>query len=94
MEGPGRVVQLVPLLRLRHLGDRRFDYLVPDESSADVFVGSIVTAPFGGRSVRAVVVAEGSSPGAELGTLRQLEQVANETIPPDLLALAASIKEH
>ena len=94
MAGPGRVVQLVPLLRLRHLGDRRFDYLVPDESSHHVSVGSIVTAPFGGRSVRAVVVAEGPSLGAEPGTLRQLELVANETIPPDLLALAASIKEH
>ncbi len=50
------MVQLVPLLRVRHLGDRRFDYLVPPEFEERVRLGSVVSAPFGRRVVRAVVV--------------------------------------
>ncbi len=94
MEEPGRVVQLVPLLRLRHLGDRHFDYLVPSELEGELPVGTIVTAPFGSRSVRAVVVAADTSSDADVDRLRPIEQVANERIPPDLVALALSLKEH
>ena len=94
MVEPGRVVQLVPLLRLRHLGDRHFDYLVPSELGGEIPIGTIVTAPFGSRSVRAVVVAADAPSDTDLERLRPIEQVANERIPPDLLVLALTLKEH
>ena len=50
---PHAVAQVVPLLKLRHLGDRRFDYLVPPEFFEALRVGSIVAVPFGSRRVRA-----------------------------------------
>ena len=62
-EQGGRMVQVVPLLRLQHLGDRRFDYCVPPELAGRVDVGSVVSVPFGRRTARAVVVADG--PGGE-----------------------------
>ena len=55
-EHDGRIARVVPLLRLHHLGDRRFDYLVPETLAGPVTRGSIVTVPFGKRTVRAVVL--------------------------------------
>ncbi|HEY5528461.1 MAG TPA: primosomal protein N' [Thermoleophilia bacterium] len=93
MEDSERVVQLVPLLRLRHLGNRRFDYTVPAELAGEVSLGSVVSVPFGTRSVRAVVVALGPSAGADPDKIRNIEQVANERVSPELLVLAASLAE-
>jgi primosomal protein N' (replication factor Y) len=100
-------VRLVPLLRLRHLGDRRFDYLVPPELEDRVVLGSIVRAPFGSRSVRAVVVEEcadrerfgsGSTASADgdatpAAELRCVEAVADERVSEELLALAERVAE-
>ncbi len=104
----GRKVRVVPLLRLHHLGDRRFDYLVPPELQDRVGLGSIVRAPFGNRSVRAVVV-EMCPPedgpgrderGARLGAdeveaaeLRFVDAVAEERVPQELLTLAGRLAE-
>jgi hypothetical protein len=49
-----KLAQVVPLLKVRHLGDRRFDYLVPASLADRVRVGSVVGVPFGRRSARAV----------------------------------------
>ncbi len=87
-EEGGRVVRLVPLLKLRHLGDRRFDYLVPSDLSEGVQVGSVVTAPFGRRSVRAVVVEEGGGGEVDAVGLRYIAAVAGEPVPAELLDLA------
>lgn len=100
----GRTVRLVPLLRLRHLGDREFDYLVPPDLEGRVTVGSLVKAPFGGRTVRAVVVAEGVArgpdsvgkgvkPGSAPQELRQIVDVGADKIHPELLELARQVAD-
>ncbi len=92
-EQNGRTVQVVPLLRLHHLGHRRFDYLVPLEMDDTVAIGSVVYVPFGRRTVRAVVVAEGSgSPPPETG-LRALHSVTPQKVPAALLRLAESVAQ-
>ncbi|OFW60581.1 MAG: primosomal protein N' [Actinobacteria bacterium RBG_16_64_13] len=87
------MVQLVPLLRLRHLGDRVFDYLVPPELTDRIHVGSVVWAPFGRRSARAVVVAMADSVSRELAELRAIESTTDDAIPQELLALARAVSE-
>ena len=83
-----RVVQLVPLLRLRHLGDRRFEYMVPPELMDRVSVGSVVSVPFGRRVARAVVVDCGGSSGLDAADLRSIESVSEDRVPEELLDLA------
>ncbi|MCL5736067.1 MAG: primosomal protein N' [Actinobacteria bacterium] len=90
----GRTAKLVPLLRLRHLGDRRFDYLVPPDLQDRVAVGSIVRAPFGKRTVRAVVLElNDDSDGLPPETLRPLEAVGEERVPDELLSLARQVAD-
>ncbi|MGI5939538.1 MAG: replication restart helicase PriA [Thermoleophilia bacterium] len=84
-------VQVVPLLRLHHLGNRRFDYLVPDGLEGTVGPGSVVYVPFGRRTVRAVVVGEGGSNDRPSSELRPLDSVEPETIPSDLFRLAETV---
>ncbi len=87
------VVQVVPLLKLSHLGDRRYDYRVPTGLSGRIVVGSVVNAPFGRRSARAVVVGlEGAGEGDPAG-LRDLEAVADQSIPEELVTLAGAVAE-
>jgi primosomal protein N' (replication factor Y) len=89
----GEVVQVVPLLKLSHLGDRRYDYRVPPSLSGRIVVGSVVTAPFGRRSARAVVVSlDGTGEGDPAG-LRELEAVADQSIPEELVTLASAVAE-
>jgi primosomal protein N' (replication factor Y) len=89
----GGVVQVVPLLKLSHLGDRRYDYRVPPTLSGRIVVGSVVTAPFGRRSARAVVVSlDGAGEGDPAG-LRDLEAVADQSIPEELVTLASAVAE-
>ncbi len=94
METPSgctRIVQVVPLLRLQHLGDRSFDYAVPPELSARVAVGSVVAVPFGRRVARAIVI--GEEPGSEVPSpaLKAVEGVLDDRVPPELLALAREL---
>ncbi|NLO27500.1 MAG: primosomal protein N' [Actinobacteria bacterium] len=86
-----RVVQVVPLLKLRHLGDRSFDYLVPEELADRVQIGSLVRVPFGRRTALAVVESLGASGEVEEGGLRRLESVTGDYVPPELLALARTL---
>ena len=84
-------MQLVPLLRLRHLGDRRFDYLVPPELADRIDVGSVVSVPFGRRTARAVVVGSAGSSDLDSADLRFIESVAEERVPEELLDLASAL---
>lgn len=99
-EGGRRVARVVPLLRLHHLGDRRFDYLIPETVGETIARGSIVTVPFGKRTVRAVVLDTAESAGAlpeTAGTslaepgLRAIEAVAPDFIPLELMDLAEGL---
>jgi primosomal protein N' (replication factor Y) len=89
----GRVVQVVPLLRVRQLGDRRFDYLVPPEFEERVRLGSLVSVPFGPRVARAVVVDMTGSHDRRATDLRFIETVHEQTVPEELLDLARSLSE-
>jgi primosomal protein N' (replication factor Y) len=55
-------------------------------------VGAIVRAPFGSRSVRAVVVEEDGDV-APVADLRYVEAVADERVPEELLVLAERVAE-
>ena len=89
----GRVVQLVPLLKLRHLGDRRFDYLVPQDLADEVRLGSVVSAPFGQRIARAIVVGA-DPPEQRKGTeLRSIASVTQDRVPEELLDLARQVAD-
>jgi primosomal protein N' (replication factor Y) len=88
-----RVVQVVPLLRLRHLGHRRFDYLVPPELSEFVALGSMVSVPFGKRTARAVVVDLEGPRDRDALDLRFIESVAEERVSEDLLRLAREVAD-
>lgn len=89
----GQVAQLVPLLRLRHLGDRVFDYLVPSELAERLSIGSVVSAPFGSRTARAVVVGFGRSENSDIGALRAVEAIEDDIVPAELLSLAHEVAE-
>ncbi len=101
-EHKGLVARVVPLLRLHHLGHRQFDYVVPEDVAGAVVRGSIVTVPFGRRTVRAVVLetldaancggeatADRQSMQVPLEGLRSVESVGPDSIPVDLLELAS-----
>jgi primosomal protein N' (replication factor Y) (superfamily II helicase) len=92
-EHNGRTAQVVPLLRLHHLGDRRFDYLVPADLAGTVGRGSIVTVPFGKRTVQAVVLGIGPSPEAPAAELRTIAGVAPDSIDGELIDLAEALAE-
>jgi primosomal protein N' (replication factor Y) (superfamily II helicase) len=92
-ERHGRVVQVVPLLRLQHLGDRSFDYSVPPELDARVTVGSVVEAPFGRRMARAIVIGVGPSQEDGPAALKAIETVLDDSVPPELLELARALSE-
>lgn len=92
-EESGGVVQVVPLLKLSHLGDRRYDYRVPPALSGRIVVGSVVTAPFGHRTARAVVVGLNATGEGDAAGLRDLEAVADQSIPEELVKLAGAVAE-
>ena len=88
-----RVVQLVPLLKLRHLGDRRFDYLVPGDLADEVRPGSVVWAPFGQRTARAIVVGTDPPEDREGLELRSISSVTPDLVPEELLQLARRLAD-
>ena len=87
------IAQVVPLLRVRHLGDRAFDYQVPPDLEPGLSVGSVVAVPFGARKVRGVVtrVFEGTVGGVE--ALRPLDSVERSIVPAELMQLAAKVAD-
>ena len=92
MEAP--IVRAVPLLAVRSLGVRSFDYSVPAGLEEVVHRGSVVRVPFGGRSVRAVVVAEGASGEVDPARLRFLESTDETSVSEELMELAEAMAEH
>jgi len=93
MHAASEVVQCVVLLRLHHLGDRVFDYVVPPGLRGGVEVGSLVSVPFRGRAARAVVVALGPS-GEACTELKTILSVLPGQVPADLLELAQHLTAH
>ena len=87
------VVQVVPLLRLHHLGNRCFDYLVPESLRPLVDVGSVVVAPFGRRTARAIVVSVNGVREAADAVLRPIESVCEDHVPIELLQLARELAD-
>jgi primosomal protein N' (replication factor Y) len=82
------IAQVVPLLRVHRLGDRRFDYLIPDELADRIGVGSVVGIPFGSRAARGVVVSLTTRPSEDTAALRLLESVEDLAVPDGLVSLA------
>jgi primosomal protein N' (replication factor Y) len=89
----GRIARVVPLLRLHHLGDRRFDYLVPESLAPAVARGAIVTVPFGRRTVRAVVMETGPQAEVPGEGLKAVQEVAPDRVSGELLDLAQALAE-
>jgi primosomal protein N' (replication factor Y) len=100
----GRIARVVPLLRLHHLGDRHFDYLVPESLAGSITRGSIVTVPFGKRTVRAVVLDIEPEAGPDMpldesrgvggipvAGLKSVEGVLADVVPEELVDLAVSL---
>jgi primosomal protein N' len=56
--------------------DREFDYAVPPELAARVFVGSRVGVPFGHRQTEGYVIA--LADGSEVATLKPIERVIGD----------------
>ncbi len=93
-ENDGRVARVVPLLRLHHLGRRQFDYAIPDGLTDAVRRGSIVTVPFGKRTVRAVVMERASAPeSGDVSALKGVEAVGADVIAEELVDLAEAMAE-
>jgi len=87
------VVQVVPVLKVRSLGRESFDYLVADEHTARVDVGTLVRIPFGRRSVNGVVVAIGGSGEVPVSKLRAAVP-GDRRLSGSSLALARAMSEH
>ena len=84
----GMVARVVPLLRVKSLGDRTFDYLVPVGLAERVQVGSVVAVQFGKRRARGIVVAVD-----ELGcdgpvALKAVDSVEPRRVSSELMELA------
>jgi primosomal protein N' (replication factor Y) (superfamily II helicase) len=93
IEDSGQIARVVVLLRLHHLGDRQFDYLVPEHLAEAVSPGAVVTVPFGKRTARAVVLETGVRAEVPPGGLRSIEAVAAERVAMELLDLARAISK-
>ncbi len=91
--GDRLTAQVVPLLRVRHLGDRRFDYLVPESLAGVTQIGSVVGVSFGSRKVRGVVLGVSSRPPDEVVTLKPVESVEERRVPAELVILAQRLAD-
>ena len=91
VEDRGRIARVIVLLRLHHLGDRQFDYLIPEHLMGALSVGSVVTVPFGKRTARAIVL--GTAVRAEVPEegLRAIQEIDPDRVPEELLDLAQSL---
>lgn len=83
------VVPLVPAWRV----DRVYTYSVPEKLAGKLTTGSLVRVPFGGRTVRAIVVEEEGSPGAETILDVKALIVEEPLTPPPLDRLVAWVAD-
>jgi len=88
------IVQVVPLLAVRTLGRRVFDYRLASLPEGAAPAGALVRVPFGARTVLGIVVAEGSSGTVGPDTLLAAERVAADPVPSDLVALAGRLADY
>lgn len=96
------IVQVVPLLAVRSLGRRVFDYrlarvavsLATDLPLGTPIVGTLVRVPFGARTVLGIVVAEGSSGAVDPDAILAAERVAAAPVPSDLVDLAGRLADY
>jgi primosomal protein N' (replication factor Y) (superfamily II helicase) len=91
VEDRERIARTVVLLRLHHLGDRRFDYRVPTELADRVVVGSVVTVPFGKRRAKAIVLGFAAQADVPEEELRTISGVGPHIVPGELLELAEAL---
>jgi primosomal protein N' (replication factor Y) (superfamily II helicase) len=89
--GGSTTVRAVPLLGVRALASRSFDYAVPGTLAGMVGRGSVVGARFGGRLLRAVVVAEGASGEVPSEGLSELQSVEPHAVSTELLEVAEAM---
>jgi primosomal protein N' (replication factor Y) (superfamily II helicase) len=89
----GRIARVIVLLRLHHLGERHFDYLIPEEMAGAVSAGSIVTVPFGRRTARGLVVGTSAQADVPAEGLRAVQAVFPDRVPEELLDLARSVSD-
>jgi primosomal protein N' (replication factor Y) len=90
-EDSARIARVIVLLRLHHLGDRQFDYVIPEHLAGAVSAGCVVTVPFGKRTERAVVLSTGTRADVPEQGLRAIEAVSADRIPEELLDLAQAL---
>ncbi len=96
------IVQVVPLLAVRSLGRRVFDYRLAStagdpatQASAGAAIeGALVRVPFGARTVLGIVVAQGSSGTIDPDSLLTAEPVDADRVPADLLDLAGHVADY
>ena len=86
--GPGLTSRVARVLPDVPAIDRVFDYLVPDELSASLRVGTIVRVPLHGRRVRGWVLALDVEPGAPLERLLPIRAVVSAGPPAEVVDLA------
>ncbi len=87
--------QVVPLLAVRSLSDRDFDYL-PPESGPPIEIGGLVRVPFGGRVVLGVVTgpSDGSyQAGGHGRRLRRIHEVLAATVTSEEFELARALAQ-
>ncbi|MCX8032884.1 MAG: primosomal protein N' [Thermoleophilia bacterium] len=88
-----QIVQVVPLVRVRSLANRVFDYLVPQEFEGSVQVGALVRVPLGRQVIRGVVVDLGPSQPLPPEELRPIAAVLSDRVPEELVSLAKAIAD-
>ena len=91
VEDSGRIARVIVLLRLHHLGDRQFDYLIPEHLTAELSVGSVVTVPFGKRTARAVVLGIAVQAEVPEEGLRAIQEIGPDRVPEELIDLAQAL---
>jgi len=91
VEDSGRIARVIVLLRLHHLGDRQFDYLIPEHLTAELSVGSVVTVPFGKRTARAVVLGIAVQAEVPEEGLRAIQEIGPDRVPEELIDLAEAL---
>jgi len=89
-----RFVQVVPLLGVRTLGRRSFDYLVPSELEEEVVRGRLVRIPFNRRVIRGIVVGTGTSGDVSTRKIRELKDVLPYHLGVSLLGIAERMSSY
>lgn len=85
--------EVAPLLRLRSLEGRVFDYLPPEQG--EVSIGSVVEIPFGRRRVRGVVLGPGEAGrGPTQWELRRIIHISGVTVTAEALSLARAMSRY